>query len=121
MDDFLQSVAITTIVLILPVIAAGSLLPFWMFINSLQIIAHMPLLKSLMPANVHYFLTKFLNWLRLYEPSFVDYLDDTYHFKTHALNKDVQHVLLEACDYKAPFIKSMIFILLLFAIILLGY
>ena len=49
---------------ILPVITAGSLLPTWMFINASQIIAHMPLLKTMMPGNLHYFLNKFLDWLR---------------------------------------------------------
>ena len=49
-----------TMLLILPVITAGSLLPTWMFINSLQIIAHMVLLKTLMPGTVHHFLDKYL-------------------------------------------------------------
>ena len=53
-----------------PVITAGSLLPFWMFINTLQIISHMILLKTIMPANAHYFLKKWNNWMRWYDEGF---------------------------------------------------
>ena len=63
-------------ILIIPSITAGSLLPTWMFINSLQIIAHMVLLKTLMPGNVHYFLTKYLNWLRWYDEDFMEWIED---------------------------------------------
>jgi len=54
--DFLKWPVIVSFILILPVITAGSLLPTWVFINSLQIISHMILLRSIMPAPAHYFL-----------------------------------------------------------------
>ena len=36
----------------------------------------MVLLKTLMPGNVHYFLTKYLNWLRWYDEDFMEWIED---------------------------------------------
>lgn len=44
----------------------GRLLPTWMFVNSMQLVTHSPLLTTFMPANMHVFLTDYLGWLRLY-------------------------------------------------------
>jgi len=43
----------------------GSLLSTWMMINSLQLIAHLPLISVRLPANAHYFLLNFLGLVRL--------------------------------------------------------
>ena len=43
----------------------GRLLPTWMFINSMQLIVHTPLLQTNMPANLHMFLQRYLDLLRL--------------------------------------------------------
>ena len=75
LDDILDVVWISTMLLILPAITAGSLLPTWMFINSLQIIAHMVLLKTMMPGTANYFLNKYLNWLRWYDEGFMEWLN----------------------------------------------
>lgn len=66
-DSFLQLLTIGSFLFLLPVVLAGSLLPTWMFINALQIVAHMALLKTMMPANAHYFLKRYLDWLRWYD------------------------------------------------------
>jgi hypothetical protein len=39
-----------------------------MFLNSLSLIAHVPLLSSNLPPQVNYFLMKYLNLVRLYSP-----------------------------------------------------
>ena len=44
----------------------GRLLPTWMFINSMQLVTHSPLLTTFMPANMHVFFVDYLGWLRLY-------------------------------------------------------
>ena len=49
-------------------IVVGDLLPVWMFINSLSLIAHTPLLNSQMPGNVQYFLSDYLQIVRLRDP-----------------------------------------------------
>ena len=75
--SLLDKLFIGMMLMVLPVITAGSLLPTWMFINSLQIIAHMVLLKTLMTGNAHYFLLKFLDWLRWYDRDFIESLEGT--------------------------------------------
>lgn len=60
--------------LLLPVVAAGSLLPTWIFVNSLQLVAHTVLISSLMPGNASFFLSKFLNWVRWHNEDFIQWL-----------------------------------------------
>jgi hypothetical protein len=43
----------------------GQALPSWMFLNSLQLVAHLPLINTAMPANLHQFLRKYLDFVRL--------------------------------------------------------
>ena len=62
MDAALITVAF---VLILFIGLGGRLLPTWMFLNSLQLIVHLPLISSIMPSNLHFFLIKYLNFIRM--------------------------------------------------------
>ena len=82
--DSLIWIVLASFLFLSPVITAGSMLPFWMFINSLQIISHMLLLKTLMPANAHYFLRKWNNWMRWYDVDFQEHLQESYNFKTYS-------------------------------------
>ena len=43
----------------------GRLLPTWMFLNSMQLLVHTPLLATFMPANLHVFLVDYLSVIRL--------------------------------------------------------
>ena len=43
----------------------GSLVATWIFINTMQLIAHLPLITTKLPANANYFLLKFLSTVRL--------------------------------------------------------
>ena len=43
----------------------GSLVSTWIFINTLQLIAHVPLVATKLPANAHYFLLNLLSFVRL--------------------------------------------------------
>lgn len=83
-----------TMFLILPTITAGSLLPTWMFINSLQIISHMVLIKTLMPGNTHYFLTKYLDWMRWYNEDIFKWLELHFEFKRYQMDFGAYHELL---------------------------
>ena len=107
--------------LIMPVVTAGSLLPTWMFINSLQIIAHMVLLKTLMPGTAHYFLNKYLNWLRWYDSDIIEWLasQSIIEFKKYDLDFGAYHTLLEASDYEHLFVQNMVIIIAVLLIILL--
>ena len=68
--DIGQEVLLFVAIFVVPFFLMGSLLPAWMFYNSLQLIAHTPLISTLMPSNAHYFLMKYLNFVRI-----TDYLD----------------------------------------------
>jgi len=104
-ESILRWFSIATMLFILPVITAGSMLPTWMFINSVQIIAHMALLKTLMPGNAHYFLNKYLDWLRWRDADFIEWLQVSYdfNFKSYSLEKGSYHALLNACGYEHLF------------------
>lgn len=67
---FFYYLTIGTLVLSIPMTAYGSLLPTWMFVHSLQIVAHTPLLNSEMPGNVQYFMADYLKIVRLRDPVF---------------------------------------------------
>ena len=54
------------IAIIVLVLTFGPLLSVWMFINSMQLIAHVPLIRSKLPGNAHYFLLEHLNIIRLH-------------------------------------------------------
>ena len=116
--NILRLDAILTAVFILPVITAGSLLPTWMFINSAQIIAHMPLLKTMMPGNVNYFLNKFLDWLRWHDKQFIEWLKTQHYFKNYGQNSAAYHTLLRACDYNPLFAQNMVIVIAVFLVIL---
>ena len=47
------------------VLSYGPLLPVWMFINSMQLIAHVPLISTNLPGNSHFFLLDYLNIIRM--------------------------------------------------------
>lgn len=91
--DFLKWPVIVSFILILPVITAGSLLPTWVFINSLQIISHMILLRSIMPAPAHYFLKQWNDWIRWYDPAFIEYLQEAYDWKRYGIDFGEYHQL----------------------------
>ncbi len=50
---------------LLPAFITWDLLPTWMFINSLSLITHTPLMNTDMPANAHNFLNRYLDLVRL--------------------------------------------------------
>ena len=62
MDGALVTVAL---VLLLFIGLGGRLLPTWMFLNSLQLIVHLPLISTSMPSNLHFFLIKYLYFIRM--------------------------------------------------------
>lgn len=60
------------LLIVLPVASLGSLLPTWMFVNSLQLVAHLPLLNMSLPANAHIFMIKFLDLVRWYDKELIE-------------------------------------------------
>lgn len=78
----------------------------------------MALIKTLMPANVHYFLHKYLDLLRWHDNDFIEHLDDTYDFKKYLVGTGAYNVLLEACDYDALFAQNLVIVLIVLGILL---
>jgi hypothetical protein len=58
-------ICIAIIVSLFLAIFQGSLISTWIFINSLQLIAHVPLIAKNMPANANYFFLNLLSIVRL--------------------------------------------------------
>ena len=114
MEDIMRWVALATLFLILPVITAGSMLPTWMFINSLQIIAHLALVKTMIPANAHYFLKQYLDWLRWYDSDFWTHMQERYDFKRYQMDFGAYHYMLKACDYDHLFAQNMVIVIIVF-------
>jgi len=54
---------------LLLVLSCGPLLPVWMFINALQLIAHVPLIRTNLPGNFNFFILDYLNIIRLHTTS----------------------------------------------------
>ena len=54
----------------------GSLLTTWLCINTVQLLAHVPLIQAKLPANAHYFLLNLMCMVRLNFASFNDSVDD---------------------------------------------
>ena len=71
-----------------------------MFINALQLLAHLPLLNSGMPANAHYFLTKYLDLVRWYDEDFIKNMGDSLGIKKYDVEYGSFHELLKACGYE---------------------
>ena len=70
MLDALSNLVVAVICLVVGIaifVAAfrGSLVSTWIFINTLQLIAHVPLVATKLPANAHYFLLNLLSFVRL--------------------------------------------------------
>ena len=81
---------------------AGNLLPTWMFLNSMQLLVHIPLLSGTsMPANLHVFFKLFLDILR---PNLVS-IDEDIDSSNSSLIRD--------CGYSASFLQNAKLILII--------
>lgn len=101
----------------------GSLLPTWMLINSLQLIAHVPLIASQLPANAHYFLLNLLSLVRLNFESLNTLLDDAEaRLQEYQLLSDSDSYYtsqLHNSGYRYRFARNMLTILCLAALVAL--
>lgn len=109
------------------------LLPTWMFINSLQLIAHTPLLAANMPSNLNYFLVQILGVARLNSKHLDEVIESQERqdgISNYKLTSDAESAftyLLNDCGYKHTFSRNLviilfiIFLLLLIIIILAAY
>ena len=96
---------------------SGRLLPTFMFLNSMQLIVHTPLLATYMPGNLHLFFLKYLDMLRLKVGPFDDALETSeaeQGIENYELSIDESSfytTLLNDCGYKFAFSRNMVIIL----------
>ena len=104
----------------------GSLLPVWMFINSFQLIAHVPLITSALPGNAHHLFLECLRILRLNFGPIDSWLRDLVgespkHNAEMAFNSNdafFYTTLINACGYSYSFWPNLILIFFLFALLM---
>lgn len=116
--SYLNSWFLASILLIGPFASLGSLLPTWMFINSLQLIAHTPLLNCDMPGNAQYFLNKYLDLVRWRNSDINDWLQSIFRWKNYETSVGFYHYLLEINGYNHLYGQNLA--LILFALFLIG-
>lgn len=94
-----------------------------MLINSMQLIAHIPLLANKLPANAHYFLLNFLGFVRLnfeYVNAQMDTLKDSMKEAQLIANEDgTFNAHLHAAGYHFSFLHNMMLVLCIAAVIAL--
>lgn len=115
-----------SILFLLLVLTCGPLLPFWMFLNSLQLLVHTPLIKANIPGNAHYFFLDYLNILRLHFWSLNLWLQElagaNKEFDSAMVeNETAEHysALIYTCGYSFSFLPNLILIVCLFIVILI--
>ena len=99
-----------------------------MFLNSLQLIVHVPLIRTNIPGNAHYFLLEYLNILRLHFWSLTKWLQEQVGAsKEHdyaMVQKEeygAEHYteLVFSCGYSFNLLPNLILVFFLFACIVL--
>ena len=55
----------TGLILMVPFCTLGTLLPTWMFINTMQLLVHLPLMNGQLPPAVHSILVELLSFAKL--------------------------------------------------------
>ena len=88
---------VTSVLVFFLVLSVGPLLPVWMFINSMQLILHVPLIRTSLPGIAHFFLLDHLNILRLQSFRFTQWLQEM--VAKHDVKLDTDMVLNEDASY----------------------
>ena len=109
--EIVRGLAIATFILMFAFAAIGSILPTWIFINSVSLVAHTTLLNTLMPGNVHYIFNRYLNLVRLNWPYFNQLLRDSYKFKEYGIEDGLYNVFLKQSDYNHLFGQNLVIII----------
>ena len=113
------------VIVLLLLFCGGRLIPTWMFLNSLSLIAHLPLLGVMMPNSLHYFLLKWLkvftlsNYQLHYQMEIWRKPLSVKNYNT-AIDEDTPyHVLLNDCGYKHAYARNLLIFFVLGAFIFL--
>ena len=104
-------------------IFGGSLIQTWLFINALQLIAHLPLISQNLPANAHYFLLNLLSLVRLnfeWLNTSIDEISSLMEQYELAASEDTSYSFhLHYCGYHFNFARNMLFVISLAMLLVL--
>ena len=95
----------------------GRLLPTWMFLNSMQLIVHTPLLQTFMPSNLNLFFVDYLNLVRLNSEQIGEQIDAWQKDRGQADYELAQgeessySALLNQCGYKHAFARNLVVVI----------
>jgi hypothetical protein len=126
--EYLASIWVTMIYLAVTIsfflaIFQGSLASTWMLINTLQLIAHLPLISVRLPANAHFFILNFLSLIRLNIESInesIDAIGDTMG-ESRLMSEDGSFYSsqMRSSGYRFGFVRNMVLFLCLALLIAL--
>ena len=102
-------------IILLILLCAGPLLPAWMFLNSMQLLLHVPLIKSDMPAHAHFLMVDLLQKLRLHflwtkeiqEQIIGSYDRDDYNILINDENSSFYTPQIKDCGYHNSLLANM--------------
>ena len=108
---------LTALIMLCAALLTGRLLPTWVFLEALQLISHLSLLKTQIPAPAAYFMSQFLDLsrLNLVWPLFKGIAIEHGHFKEGALN-----MTFESYGYASLYIGGNMPVVLIAAAVILG-
>ena len=86
------------VIFVLTIFLAGSQLPFWMFFNSLQLLVHIVLIKTNIPAQANFVLNSLLDYTRLQYSMTNDILSAIFKTDRPETNIDEKYLFF-ACGY----------------------
>ena len=112
----ISSLFLISLFLMLGFVGLGhKVLAFWMFVNSIQLVLHVPLLAIPIPANMHYFLAQYLDIARLQVSLLNQYLIKN---NIITINEPQTNSLLAFCGYsETSLISNLSLILAILALI----
>jgi len=119
-------IVLICIALVISIVLAafkGSLVSTWLFINTMQLIAHIPMIAGKLPANAHYFFLNFMSLARMSIQSVDSLLDDIESKTLNArLVQDEDSYLtaeMHSFGYSASFTRNALTILCFASVIAL--
>lgn len=108
-------ISLATVITFVLALFKGSLVQTWMLINTLQLVAHIPVVTTKLPANAHYFLINLLGVVRLHFDKFSAVIDnlDAKLKEFEILEDEDSHftAAMKGSGYHVSFTRNTLFVL----------
>jgi len=109
------------LICVLPFMATSALLPAWVFIHSAQLISHLVLLNTTMPANSHTFLRHINDLLRWYDASTYFSIAESFHLSRSEVGTGAYSAYFLLAGYSMPFLQNLVLIVIVLAALLISW